>query len=51
VGLLERKREIKGKASREWAFYISRSVIVSAQALATAARRHWEIGNSLIHES
>jgi hypothetical protein len=47
VGLLEREREIRGKVSRERAFYIGSPGVTSAQTFATAARRHREIENSL----
>lgn len=47
VGLLEREREIKGKVSRERACFIGSKSFVCAEDFAAAARRHWEIENSL----
>ena len=47
VGLVERQREIKGKISIERTLYIGSKGIVSAQALANAARGHWGIENRL----
>jgi predicted transposase YbfD/YdcC len=47
IGRIERERDIAGKISREWAFYIGSRGLDSAKAFAKAARSHWEIENSL----
>ena len=47
VGMVERQREIKGKVSVEYPFYIGFKSIASAQALAEAARGHRGIENRL----
>jgi len=47
VGMVERQREIRGKASVERTFYIGSQGISSAQALAEAARGHWGVENRL----
>jgi hypothetical protein len=45
VGILERTCEIKGKISRERAYFIGSKGGACAKAFATAARRHWGIEN------
>ena len=47
VGMLERRREINGKASIERVFYIGSKGIVTAETFALAARGHWGIENNL----
>jgi predicted transposase YbfD/YdcC len=47
VGMVERIREINGKASTEHAFYIGSKGIAHAENFANAARSHWGIENSL----
>ncbi len=47
VGMVERRREIKGKVSTERAFYIGSKGIVNAEVFANAARSHWGVENTL----
>jgi predicted transposase YbfD/YdcC len=47
VGLTKRSREIRGKTSSEWSYYIGSKGIAGAKALAQAARAHWSIENHL----
>jgi predicted transposase YbfD/YdcC len=47
VGMVERTREINGKASTEQAFYIGSKGIAQAETFAHAARSHWGIENGL----
>jgi predicted transposase YbfD/YdcC len=47
VGMIERRREIKGKASTERSFYIGSKGIADATTFALAARRHWQVENGL----
>jgi predicted transposase YbfD/YdcC len=47
VGMVERRREIGGKVSTEWAFYIGSKGIGCAETFAKAARAHWGIENRL----
>jgi predicted transposase YbfD/YdcC len=47
VGMVERTREINGKASTERAFYIGSNGIANAEAFAKAARSHWGVENRL----
>jgi len=47
VGMVERIREINGKASTERAFYIGSKGIANAETFAKAARSHWAVENSL----
>jgi len=47
VGMLERKREVNGKVSVEFAFYIGSKGIKEAKSFAQAARDHWGIENGL----
>ena len=47
VGLMKRSREIHGKTSTEWSYYIGSKGIAGAEAFARAARAHWGIENRL----
>ena len=47
VGMIERRREINGTASRERAFYIGSKGVTTAEFFAKASRRHWGFENSL----
>lgn len=47
VGMVERIREINGKASTERAFYIGSKGIANAETFAKAARSHWAVENGL----
>jgi predicted transposase YbfD/YdcC len=47
VGLIKRSREIRGKTSTEWSYYIGSKGIAGAEAFARAARAHWSIENRL----
>jgi predicted transposase YbfD/YdcC len=47
VGLIKRSREIRGKTSTEWSYYIGSKGIAEAEAFAKAARAHWGIENRL----
>lgn len=47
VGMIERTREINGKASTERAFYIGSKGLTNAEIFAKAARSHWGVENRL----
>lgn len=46
VGMVESKREMKGKVSEEKRYYVS-SLSVDAERFSEAARGHWSVENSL----
>jgi predicted transposase YbfD/YdcC len=46
IGLLERTREIKGKISRERAYFIGGKGVTCSEAFAVATRRHGGIENA-----
>jgi predicted transposase YbfD/YdcC len=45
VGLMKRSRDIHGKSSTEYSYYIGSKGIAGAEAFAQAARAHWGIEN------